>query len=156
MAELPEHEHEREQRATTGRSRLDLFMTVVRVASWQTTVRWYIDVLGLALVLLDAEHEFALLSAGSGRLGVQGVKEGRSASGPGKVRLVFQVADLDQECQRLTELGVAVGPPMENLVEGYREARLQDPEGHSLRLFAWTGPTRGGPLFASPGVQARA
>jgi catechol 2,3-dioxygenase-like lactoylglutathione lyase family enzyme len=129
-----------------GPSRLDLFMTVIRVASWPTTVRWYIDTLGLPPIVMDAQHEFALLSAGSGRLGVQGTKEARFVAGPGKVRLVFQVRDLEGERQRLIGQGVVVGDLIENLDEGYREVRLQDPEGHSLRLFAWVDPTRGDPF----------
>ncbi len=124
-------------------------MTVIRVANWQTTVRWYIDTLGLSPILLDSPHEFALLAAGNGRVGLQGVKDARSLAGPGKVRLVFQVADLDRERQRLIDRGVAVGAPVENHEEGYREVRIQDPEGHGLRLFAWTDPARGDP-FARP------
>ena len=62
MADLPEPEPV----AATEPPRIDLFMTVIRVASWKTTVRWYIDTLGLTPILLDSQHEFALLSAGSG------------------------------------------------------------------------------------------
>ncbi len=65
---------EPEPLAATGPPHLDLFMTVIRVVNWQTTVRWYIDTLGLSPILLDSPHEFALLSAGNGRLGLQGVK----------------------------------------------------------------------------------
>jgi predicted enzyme related to lactoylglutathione lyase len=145
MSDIPEPE----PLATTGPPHLDLFMTVIRVAHWQTTVRWYIDTLGLTPILLDSPHEFALLSAGNGRVGLQGVKGARSLAGPGKIRLVFQVSDLDRERQRLIDRGVEVGAPVENHEEGYREVRLQDPEGHSLRLFAWTDPARGDP-FARP------
>ena len=127
----------------TGSSRLDLFMTVIRVANWKTTVDWYIHALGLSPVLLDTQHQFALLSAGSGRVGIQGVPESRSVEVTARVRLVFQVRDLDEERRRLIEQGVAVGEPVENSEEGYREVRLQDPEGQSLRLFAWTDPARG-------------
>jgi catechol 2,3-dioxygenase-like lactoylglutathione lyase family enzyme len=122
--------------------RIDLFMTVIRVARWQTTVRWYIDVLGLVPLLLDSVHEFALLSAGGGRVGLQGVKENHLAPARGRVRLVFQVADLDRERQRLIDQGVAVGDPIENHHEGYREIRFQDPEGSSLRFFAWNDQER--------------
>jgi catechol 2,3-dioxygenase-like lactoylglutathione lyase family enzyme len=146
MDELMVDFSEHEPIPAVERPRLDLFMTVIRVASWQTTVRWYIDTLGLSPVLMDAQHEFALLSAGSGRLGVQGTKEARFTSGPGKVRLVFQVNDLDGERRRLIEQGVAVGDLVENHEEGYREVRLQDPEGHSLRLFAWVDPARAHPF----------
>ena len=124
-------------------SRIELFMTVIRVARWQTTVRWYIDTLGLPPLLLDAAHEFALLSAGGGRVALQGVKEAHLAPARNRVRLVFQVADLDRERSRLIDGGVAVGEPIENQEEGYREIRFQDPEGYSLRFFAWDEPGRG-------------
>jgi catechol 2,3-dioxygenase-like lactoylglutathione lyase family enzyme len=146
MGELMVDFSEHEPIPAMERPRLELFMTVIRVASWQTMVRWYIDILGLSPVLMDAQHEFALLSAGSGRLGVQGTKEARFTSGPGKVRLVFQVNDLDGERRRLMEQGVVVGDLVENHEEGYREVRLQDPEGHSLRLFAWVDPARADPF----------
>jgi predicted enzyme related to lactoylglutathione lyase len=128
--------------------RIDLFMTVIRVARWQATVRWYIDVLGLAPLLLDTAHEFALLSAGGGRVGLQGVKDSHLASSRARVRLVFQVADLDIERRRLIDSGVAVGEPIENRDEGYREIRFQDPEGFSLRFFAWNDPKRAGAFGA--------
>jgi predicted enzyme related to lactoylglutathione lyase len=122
--------------------RIDLFMTVIRVTRWQTTVRWYIDALGLAPLLLDAANEFALLAAGGGRVGLQGVKEAHLAPTRNRVRLVFQVADLDRERRRLIDHGVEVGEPIENPDEGYREIRFQDPEGYSLRFFAWNDPGR--------------
>jgi catechol 2,3-dioxygenase-like lactoylglutathione lyase family enzyme len=124
--------------------RIDLFMTVIRVAHWKTTVRWYIDALGLRPLLLDSVHEFALLSAGGGRVGLQGVKEAQLASARGRVRLVFQVADLDRERRHLIDRGIAVGEPIENQAEGYREIRFQDPEGYSLRFFAWYDPAQAG------------
>jgi predicted enzyme related to lactoylglutathione lyase len=127
--------------------RIELFMTVIRVTRWQTTVRWYVDVLGLAPLVLDAANEFALLSAGSGRVGLQGVKDGLAPT-RNRVRLVFQVADLDRERRRLSDHGIEVGEPIENRDEGYREIRFQDPEGYSLRLFAWDDPGRAGAFGA--------
>jgi predicted enzyme related to lactoylglutathione lyase len=123
-------------------SDLDLFMTVIRVTSWSTIVRWYTETLGLKAVMLDTEHEFALLSAGNGRLGIQGTREARPPSARGMIRLVFQVANLDRQRESLLAQGVAVSEPLENHDEGYREVRLQDPEGNSLRLFSWRDPSQ--------------
>ncbi len=139
MAELPEPD----PLASTEPPFLDLFMTVVRVADWPRIVRWYIDTLRLVPVLMDPQHEFAFLAAGQGRLGLHGVKSTRESTVPSKVRLVFQVPDVDLERQRLIELGVEVGVPFDNREEGYREIRLHDPDGNSLTLFAWIDPTRG-------------
>jgi hypothetical protein len=125
-----------------GPPSLELFMTVVRVAEWPRMVRWYLDTLGLAAVLLDHENQFALLAAGQGRLGLQGVKGFRDPTARHKVRLVFQVPDVDSERGKLIERGVFVTEPFNNAEEGYREVRLRDPDGNSLTLFAWIDRAR--------------
>jgi catechol 2,3-dioxygenase-like lactoylglutathione lyase family enzyme len=128
--------------ASTEPPFLDLFMTVVRVADWPAIVRWYIDKLGLVPILLDPKHEFAFLAAGQGRLGLQGVKGPRDSTVPSKVRVVFQVREVDLERARLVANGVEVSAPIDNYEEGYREIRLHDPDGNSLTLFAWIDAAR--------------
>ena len=135
---------EPEPLAASEVSRLELFMTVVRVTDWSTLVPWYIDTLGMQPVLVDAEHEFALLAAGDGRLGFKGIKSNCTVHERTKVRFVFQVADVDTERERLTAKGVVVSAPFDNRDEGFREVRLHDPEGNSLTMFAWIDPTREG------------
>jgi predicted enzyme related to lactoylglutathione lyase len=132
--------------APTDPNRLDLFMTVMKIANWSAIVPWYIDTLGLVPVLLDAEHEFAFLAAGNGRLGLQGTKTARAVDERSKVRLVFQVRDVDAERLRLIERGVVVSMPIDNRKEGYREVRLHDPEGNTLTLFAWIDSERENPF----------
>jgi predicted enzyme related to lactoylglutathione lyase len=133
---------EAEPLLANGPPSLELFMTVVRVAEWSQMVRWYLDTLGLAPILLDHQNEFALLAAGQGRLGLQGIKGFRDPTARHKVRLVFQVPDVDSERGKLIEKGVAVTEPFNNAGEGYREVRLHDPDGNSLTLFAWIDRTR--------------
>lgn len=123
-------------------SRLDLFMTVLRVIDWRAQVTWYTETLGLALVLRDEINQFAFLAAGAGRLGLQGGRKNSSVEGRCKTRLVFQVPDLDLERERLIGRKVDVSAPIENQAEAYREVRLHDPEGNSLTLFAWSDPKR--------------
>ena len=125
-------------------ARLELFMTVVRVTEWSTVVPWYIETLGMVPVLIDAEHEFALLAAGDGRVGFKGLKSNCTVHERTKVRFVFQVADVDRERERLLERGVIVSAPFDNREEGYREVRLHDPEGNSLTMFAWLDASREG------------
>ena len=52
------------------------------------------------------------------------------------VRLIFQVADLDETRRGLVGQGVEVTEPTES-DEGYREIRLRDPEGTPIHLFSW-------------------
>ncbi len=135
---------ESETLAANGNGRLELFMTVVRVTEWSTIVPWYINTLGMVPVLIDAEHEFALLAAGDSRVGFKGLKSNCTAHERTKVRFVFQVDDVDRERQRLTATGVVVSTPFDNREEGFREVRLHDPEGNSLTLFAWIDPSHEG------------
>ncbi len=128
--------------ANVADSRLDLFMTVLRVIDWRAQVNWYTETLGLALVLRDEVNQFAFLAAGAGRVGLQGGRKNSSVEGRCKTRLVFQVRDLDGERERLIGRKVEVGLPIENKAEAYREIRLHDPEGNSLTLFAWSDPAR--------------
>lgn len=115
---------------------MTLFMLELRVADWPGAVSWYADVLGLRVALRDVANRFALLEApGGGRLAL---KEGdRVPRHAGHVRLVFRVDDLDAERRRLLDLGVPVGEAIANDREHYREARLADPEGTAITLFAW-------------------
>ena len=117
-------------------------MTVVRVTNWSTIVRWYIDILGLAPVVLDAEHEFAFLAAGGGRLGLKGIKAARGADerdqDPPRVpgaRPGFPAPEADRK------MGSWSASVIDNHDEGYREVRLHDPDGNSLTLFAWIDST---------------
>ena len=116
----------------------DLFMTVVKVADWQACLDWYIQKLELSPLLVDAEHEFALLAAGTGRLGLQGDRCRQHAEQTQAMRLVFLVPDADLQRQRLIDRGLEIGPSIENALEGYREIRLHDPEGTPLTFFSWT------------------
>ena len=38
-------------------ARLELFMTVVRVAEWSIIVPWYIETLGMVPILIDADQD---------------------------------------------------------------------------------------------------
>ena len=115
------------------RPTIELFMVEVRVADWASSSRWYVDVLGLRPVLEDRGRRFSLLEAGSARVAL---KEGPALEGRGAVRLIFKVGDVDEARARLVALGVEVTPTTES-AEGYREARLLDPEGTPIRLFSW-------------------
>ena len=121
---------------------IELFMVEVRVADWPGCARWYVDVLGLRPVLEDRDRRFLLLEAGPTRVAL---KEGppAAAADRGAIRLIFRVGDLDATVDRLSGLGVEVGPVSES-AEGYREVRLSDPEGTPIHLFAWAGPSAPG------------
>jgi len=87
---------------------------------------------------VDPEHEFALLAAGTGRLGLQGDRLRQRQVEIHTARLVFLVPDVDSERKRLIDRGLEISRPIENPREGYREIRLHDPDGTPLTFFSWT------------------
>ncbi|WP_406699702.1 VOC family protein [Singulisphaera sp. Ch08] len=117
---------------------IELAFPEIRVVDWPRTVRWYVEVLGLRLVLEDVVHQFALLEAGGSRLALK--------AGPGEVgetsnvRLVFRVSDVDAERDRLIARGGDVGPASDNRAEAYRSVSLLDCEGTPITLFSWLEP----------------
>ena len=71
---------------------------------------------------------FALFDAGGGQIAL---KAGESRPG---VLLAFEVTDLDGWVSRL---GGLIEGPVKSSAEGYRRARLRDPDGHEITLFEW-------------------
>ena len=117
-----------------------LFMVEVQVTSWPRSVAWYRDVLSLCVMLEDQAGEFVLLEAGpgGGRVALKGGQAGQGGE-RSAVRLVFEVADVDEMKQEFVARGVAVEGPMTS-AEGYREIRINDPDGTPIGLFAWVKP----------------
>jgi predicted enzyme related to lactoylglutathione lyase len=113
---------------------MTLFMIELRVNDWPAACRWYQDVLGLVVELEDAPNRFLLLKTGTARLAL---KEGDRGSADA-VDLVFEVDDVDRARSELVARGATVeGPFPSPHGEPYRELRLRDPEGTSIRLFSW-------------------
>ena len=111
---------------------MNLFFVELTVSDWAASLAWYRDVLGLREVMSVPHDRFALLHAGEGRFAL---KEGTPA--PGTVLPTFEVADLDEELRRLAGHGVTPDGVVTESDEGYRRARLRDPDGYALCLFAW-------------------
>ena len=97
------------------------------------TRRFYEEVLGLEVLMRDERGQFALLGAGSARLALKGGESG----GEG-VLLAFEVDELERWLDRLASLGVSCEGEVKASAEGYRRAKLRDPEGHGISLFEWT------------------
>jgi predicted enzyme related to lactoylglutathione lyase len=111
----------------------ELFFVEIRTHDRAALAAWYVEALGLSTLLEDPVGDFSLLGAGPTRLGIKG---GRPEAASGSIGLAFRVVDLESECQRLTELGVAISQP-EVSREGYRSIQLADPVGHPIQLFEW-------------------
>ena len=104
-----------------------LHFVELRSADWPASVAWYRDVLRLPLLLRDDANSFALFDAGGCRVALRA-----GTPRPGGCLLAFEVDDLDAWL-------ALCGPPKVS-PEGYRSARLLDPDGHEVRLFEWLTP----------------
>jgi catechol 2,3-dioxygenase-like lactoylglutathione lyase family enzyme len=105
---------------------MKLYFVELQVSDWAASLTWYREVLGLDVLLTDEPARFALLRAGQTRLSL---KAGTPT--PGGVLLSFEVEDLSPWLGRLGLLDVKTSP------EGYRRARLRDPDGYTITLFEW-------------------
>lgn len=110
-----------------------LYMVELRVRSLSDCLPWYRDVLGFEVDRVDEPHGWALLKLGDFPLSM---KQGEpNATG---VDLVFVLGDVDAAVSTWKARGVRVSEPFDSpLGEGYREARLFDPEGRRVRVFSW-------------------
>jgi hypothetical protein len=50
------------------------------------------------------------------------------------------VTDLNAELAGLEKAGVVPASPVRQSPEGYRAARLLDPDGHPIEMFEWANP----------------
>ena len=114
---------------------LELFLTEIKVSDWASTVRWYVETLGMRLLLEDPDHQYALLGAGRGRLALKGGSpEGLDRD---LVRLIIRVERPGSRAGEAHRPGSGPRPARRPPDEGYREVRLHDPEGTPIRLFSW-------------------
>lgn len=113
--------------------RPELFCVELRTSRWAELVEWYRSVLGLRVLVRVVDDGYALLEAGATRLALLGRPAAAAASG--RWSLGFEVADLEEVGRRLEAAGVAV--TVAPHPEGFRELVVQDPDGNTIRLFAW-------------------
>ena len=114
---------------------MDLYLVELPTADWEASVAWYRDRLGLPVVLTDSANKYALFAAGPARIAL---KE-RAGKTSGAV-VTLHVDGLDSELARLAERGITPVRPVQVSPEGYRAARLHDPDANALDLFEWVRP----------------
>jgi catechol 2,3-dioxygenase-like lactoylglutathione lyase family enzyme len=114
---------------------MDLYLVELPVADIEASLAWYRDRLGLPVILTDAANKYALLAAGPARIALKQ----RIDKASGAV-VTFRVEDLDAELARLARHDITPERPIRVSAEGYRSARMHDPDGNALDLFEWVRP----------------
>jgi predicted enzyme related to lactoylglutathione lyase len=111
-----------------------LYCVELRTDRWEEAVKWYRETLGLRVLVRVPEDGYALFEAGETRLSLLARRTAGEASP--RWSLGFEVIDLDSVSKRLLIAGSPVTRPRDN-AEGFQEIITSDPDGNTIRLFAW-------------------
>jgi predicted enzyme related to lactoylglutathione lyase len=111
-----------------------LYCVELRTAQWENAVKWYREALGLRVLVRVVDDGYALFEAGETRLALLSRRNAAEASP--RWSLGFEVENLDLVAKRLLEAGSPITRPRDD-PEGFREIITSDPDGNTIRLFAW-------------------
>jgi predicted enzyme related to lactoylglutathione lyase len=113
-----------------------LDIVTIQVRDWKAAVRWYTETLGFGVAVTDEDDQFCLLVTGAALLGLASDHPEQSMSTTeNRVAPGFKVADLDATLADLRAAGVKVDAVIDGEGEGYRLARIWDPEGNRLHVY---------------------
>jgi predicted enzyme related to lactoylglutathione lyase len=116
-----------------------VYMVEIRARDWAALSAFYRDTLGLPEKMRDADAGFAMYGAKEPFLAVVR-KPADAGPGPSRVVTDLVVDDLDGALSRLQAAGVQVLASAKDAPEGYRIARIADPEMNEIHLFEWAMP----------------
>lgn len=112
-----------------------IYMVEVRADDWGRLCAFYHETLGLPQRMVDAPGKFAMY--GNREPFVAIVARGRGGRARSRVVIDFAVGDLDAVLGALASEGVVPSDGPSASPEGYRLARIEDPEGNEVHLFEW-------------------
>jgi predicted enzyme related to lactoylglutathione lyase len=114
--------------------RPSLYSVELRTTRWAEMVEWYRSVLGLRVLVRVVDDGYALIEAGETRLAL--IARDSNGEPSGRWSLGFEVFDLEQAAGRLQSAGSRFTQPRRH-AEGFQEIVTSDPDGNSIRVFAW-------------------
>ena len=116
---------------------IGVYEVAIRVRDLKTAEAFYRDVLGLQFGLRDDKRNWLFLRAG-GSAGMVVLQEDRSEWPKQHFAFAVKNSELEAAASILVEKGVRVmGPVFHDWMRG-RSVYFEDPDGHSLELFAQT------------------
>jgi catechol 2,3-dioxygenase-like lactoylglutathione lyase family enzyme len=114
-------------------------MVAIYVHDWPAALDWYRDKLGLAAVYLEDDDRFAVLALSGGGPVVHLVGDDtRDLGSRNRCAPNISVDNFDGTLADLQDRGVSVIDVEDDLDDGYRLARLADPEGNELNIYTMT------------------
>jgi catechol 2,3-dioxygenase-like lactoylglutathione lyase family enzyme len=111
-------------------------MVAMYVHNWRSALDWYQVKLGFSAVFTEDDHRFAVLALPGGGPVLHLVGDDSRDLGA-RNRCVPNIAvdDFDAAVGDLADRGVAVLEVRNEEEDGYRLARLADPEGNELNIY---------------------
>jgi len=111
-------------------------MVCIYVRDWKTALNWYQEKLGLALVYVDDDHEFAVVGLPDGGPVLHIVCDPERPVG-GRNRCVPNIStvDFDATLHELRQNGVEIRSIQNEEDDDYRLATIADPEGNELNIY---------------------
>jgi catechol 2,3-dioxygenase-like lactoylglutathione lyase family enzyme len=111
-------------------------MVAMYVRDWPSALAWYQDKLGFVGAYVEEDHHFAVLAlpAGGPVLHLVG-DESREPGHQNRCVPNIAVDDFDATLADLAARGVRIMDVVDDLDDGYRLARLADPEGNELNVY---------------------
>jgi catechol 2,3-dioxygenase-like lactoylglutathione lyase family enzyme len=114
-------------------------MVAMYVHDWLSALEWYQDKLGFSPTYVEADHRFAVLGLPGGGAVLHLVGDDtRDLHGRNRCAPNVAVDDFDGTLAELRHRGVSVIEVVDDLDDGYRLARLADPEGNELNIYMIT------------------
>ena len=117
-------------------------MVAIYVRDWSSMLNWYQSQLGMAAAYVEEHHRFAVLAFPGGGPVVHLVGDDERALEV-RNRCVpnIGVDDFDAAVAELANRGVTVVEVVNDEDDGYRLARLVDPEGNELNVYTTISTT---------------
>ncbi len=106
---------------------------------------FYKDILGFKMIEEFAFEQTVVYArlrapAGEGTIAIHQANPGANITSDG-VRLYFEIAELDEFCEKLRKRGFYFTQLPRMMPWGWRHAYLNDPDGHEISLY-WAGEKR--------------
>jgi catechol 2,3-dioxygenase-like lactoylglutathione lyase family enzyme len=113
-------------------------MVALYVREWASALRWYEDALGFSKLYVEDDHQFAVLGLpdGGAVLHLVGSSLGDAAF-RNRCAPNILVDDFDETLEALRRRGVEIREVQNDDEDGYRLARIADPEGNDLNLYVY-------------------
>jgi predicted enzyme related to lactoylglutathione lyase len=122
--------------AEKGRAMFErLDAVAIQLRDWEGGLAWYGETLDFVPFHIEMEHQFAVLGLPGGGAVIHLVGHSAEPSG-GRCVPMISVSDFDAALARLRSTGVAIVEVIDDSEDGYRLARIADPEGNRIGVYA--------------------